>query len=90
MPCIVSDVSDNRHLVKHGQTGFVYPVDQVQMLVEHLLCLVDDEELRRRMGRNGREHILAKFSVEAMLDNIESTYRELANIDDMSAEARLS
>ena len=38
---------------------------------------LDDPELRERWGQRGREHSLARFSVERLVDDIQSLYARL-------------
>ena len=51
-------------VVVDGQTGFLVPVKQAEPLADKLLLLLDDEQLRRRMGQAGRQHVQQHFEVE--------------------------
>jgi glycosyltransferase involved in cell wall biosynthesis len=39
--------------------------------------LVQDADLRQRMGHRAREHVLSRFSVERLLDDVAALYEEL-------------
>jgi glycosyltransferase involved in cell wall biosynthesis len=39
--------------------------------------LIEDGDLRRQLGDNGRESVKEKFSPERMVDTIETIYRKL-------------
>ena len=46
--------------VRHGVNGFLYPVDQPEMLGEAVKHLVRDPVLRAEMGRSARESVLGR------------------------------
>jgi glycosyltransferase involved in cell wall biosynthesis len=50
LPAVVSDVGEASDLLDDGGNGFLYPAGDVDALVERLAALVDDPELRSRMG----------------------------------------
>lgn len=64
-------------IVQDVQTGILIPPRNVEALVQACLRLLEDESLRRKMGEAGRKLALQKFSVQRMLDQIESTYYQL-------------
>jgi len=69
-PVVVSDrVGCAPDLVKQG-TGFVVPADDAEALRRRLQTLVDDEELRRRMGREAQTQI-EDWSVQQAVQRIE-------------------
>ena len=62
LPVVTSNVGGHEEAVLHGETGFlVQPGDEVA-LREALRTLLDDGELRRDMGRRGRERYRALFT----------------------------
>jgi len=50
LPAVVSDVGEASDLLDDGGNGFLYPAGDVDALVQRLAALVDDSELRSRMG----------------------------------------
>jgi glycosyltransferase involved in cell wall biosynthesis len=60
LPAVVSDVGEARDLLQDGHNGFLFPAGDVDALVERLAALLDDPELRERMGaaaaRDARRH----------------------------------
>lgn len=52
-----SEIGAVQDLVKHGDNGFVYKATDIDSLASHLKVLVDDAELRKRMGRRSVEII---------------------------------
>jgi glycosyltransferase involved in cell wall biosynthesis len=55
-PVVASDVGGLRDVVQHGSTGLVVPPGDPGALAETLDGLLDNPELRRRMGEAGRVH----------------------------------
>ncbi len=64
-------------IVHDGQTGILVPPKDVTALTEACLRLVEDENLRRQMGDAGRSAVCARFSVQQMLEQLESLYWHL-------------
>jgi glycosyltransferase involved in cell wall biosynthesis len=54
---IASDLGSRRELVRHGETGLLYPTGDVSRLAEAIESLGSNPELAERMGRKGRELI---------------------------------
>jgi glycosyltransferase involved in cell wall biosynthesis len=65
LPAVVTDVGDNRHLVKDGETGFVVSVRSPAELAHRLQRLVEDSKLRQSLGDVGFLHLSEYFSLEA-------------------------
>jgi len=72
---VASDLEQIGEVLEHKKTaGLVKPRD-VQDLVEGILKLTEDEDLRSELGRNAREEALEKYTwdkhVKRTLDKIE-------------------
>jgi glycosyltransferase involved in cell wall biosynthesis len=63
-------------VVRHGVTGLLVPVRDVDALVAAMRCLVDDPEKRRQMGCAGRELILSEFDKPIVLKKLLEIYRK--------------
>ena len=62
LPVVASPVGVNTEIVDHGVNGFLAnTADEWRSALE---TLIGDPELRRRMGRAGREKVERKFSLE--------------------------
>ena len=68
IPSISSNFGTAQYIVKDGNNGFL--VDTKQEWIDKISLLVNDEELRRKMGNNARKHIESNYSVRA----VESLY----------------
>lgn len=61
-----------------GETGLTFPVGDAGRLAETVNRLLDDAELRARLGRNARERVLREFSAESVGRKAVEMYRGLA------------
>ena len=57
LPVVVSDISELTDLVADGRNGLVVGVDDPDALTRALRVLLDDPDLRARLGRAGREFV---------------------------------
>ncbi|MFP4502468.1 MAG: glycosyltransferase family 4 protein [Candidatus Hydrogenedentota bacterium] len=62
-PCVISPVGMNAEVIQQGVTGFL--ADSPAEWHEKLTRLIVDPELRERMGRMAREHMMEQYSHEA-------------------------
>ncbi len=61
-------------LVEDGETGFLVPERNVPALADRLVTLLDDADLRRRMGRAGRAKMEREFDLFAQVAELERHY----------------
>jgi glycosyltransferase involved in cell wall biosynthesis len=79
LPVIVSDmVGCGRDLVKVGENGFVYPVADIKKLAVCLLKLLQNSQLRKRMGERSLE-IIDRWSYKENVDGILAALRFINN-----------
>ncbi len=64
-------------VISNGVDGLLFPVDDVDALVEKLAFLMGDEQCKRRIGEQGRARIEEAFSLEAFMCRIGSIYDEV-------------
>jgi len=77
LPVVATRVPGLSDLVTDGETGvLVGPEDNVA-LAEAIELLVGSAELRRRMGRRGREVVAQRFPIRATIEAHERLYLEL-------------
>ena len=76
-PVIGTDVGGIGEVIVPGETGWVVAPGDAEALRNALESLLSDADLRREMGRAGRERALQDFSAERMISQTERVYREL-------------
>jgi len=75
LPAIVSDIGGPQSIVKDKESGFVLPVSQ-DVWCEHIIRLLDDEELRKTMGTTGFNN-MQENSFEITFDDFYKTNVEI-------------
>ena len=63
IPTIMSPVGVNTEIIQDGVNGFL--ADTESEWFEKLSLLIENKELRRRLGKAGRKTVVEKYSVEA-------------------------
>ena len=77
LPIVTTDAPGCREIVRSGDNGLLIPMRDAQALAQALRILIDDEDLRAKMGRRAREIVLAEFSQEQVIAETLAVYREL-------------
>lgn len=68
IPVVAARVGAVGEVVEDGVTGILVEPERPDLLADAVLRLLDDDELRSRMGAVGREAAVARFDVEAAAD----------------------
>jgi glycosyltransferase involved in cell wall biosynthesis len=76
-PVITTNVSSMPEIVIHGQTGLVVPVKDDAELYQAMLELVQNLDKAGRMGAQGREVVLEKFTITGMIDQYLALFNKL-------------
>ncbi len=74
---VTTDAPGCREIVRHEVNGLLVPSRDVEALSYALRRLIEDPELRQRMGRAGREIAVAEFSLERVVGETLTIYRNL-------------
>jgi glycosyltransferase involved in cell wall biosynthesis len=64
VPVLSTDVSGIPELVTSGETGLLVPEKDIGALAAALRQLLEDPEMRGRLGRAGLANVRSKFSAE--------------------------
>jgi glycosyltransferase involved in cell wall biosynthesis len=75
LPVVATRVSAVPEIVVDGETGYLVPPRNDELLAEKLGQLLNDATLRARLGNAGRERAHTDFSVEAMTTKTIDVYR---------------
>jgi glycosyltransferase involved in cell wall biosynthesis len=76
-PVVATRVGGVPDVVTEGTDGFLVEVGDTDALADRLEQLARDPELRRSMGAAGREHVVPRYRVERLVDDVDALYREL-------------
>ncbi|MFI5223994.1 MAG: glycosyltransferase, partial [Nitrospirales bacterium] len=78
LPVVSTTVGSIPDVVIEGETGFVVPPRDAPALADRTQVLLADASLRARMGAKGRALVEQSYSIDKMLDRMETVYRGLA------------
>lgn len=84
LPMVLSDIGGASEMVRHGETGMLFPVDDTDRLVE-ALQVVADADLRRAMGLAAQSVVVRQFSSQVMLDRYLELLASLAEPEEGTA-----
>jgi glycosyltransferase involved in cell wall biosynthesis len=73
-PVVCTAVGGMPEVVEHGENGFVVPPNDPVALRAALRRLAADPQLRDRMGANGRDRVLARFTWEGAAQDTVAAY----------------
>jgi glycosyltransferase involved in cell wall biosynthesis len=75
-PLIGTRHSGIPEIIADGTTGFLVPERDVAALADRILLLIKSTDLRRRMGKAGRERIEREFDLRKQAKRLEEIYHE--------------
>ena len=76
--CITTDIPGCRDVVIHGVNGLLVPPKDVKALIESMLFLINNPEVRKKMGQAGRAIAEREFSSKRVNEETIAVYEELA------------
>lgn len=79
LPVIASNVGGVGELVKNGKTGFLINKGDRKGLIEKITLLINQPELREKLGCSGRKAFLEDFTFEKMLNETLHFYQTVIN-----------
>lgn len=74
---VTADVPGCRDVVADGDNGLLVPPRDAAAVARALARLLADPDACRRMGRRGRERVLAEFTQERVVNEILTIYQSL-------------
>ena len=76
-PCVSFDIDGAPEVVIDGKTGYLVKAFDSETLADRVARLLEDEDLRREFGENGRRRVDPDFRAEKMVADISEVYRML-------------
>ena len=74
VPVVATNVGGVPEILKHGETGFLVPAEDLNAQVAALARLIRDADLRARMGAQARSYVQENHSVERLSVHLSSLY----------------
>ena len=75
-PVVAASVGGIPWMVKEGETGFLVPSENREILAERILALLRDPALRKEMGEKARGEATGRFSPRSVIENTLQVYRQ--------------
>ncbi|HEX3248834.1 MAG TPA: glycosyltransferase [Pyrinomonadaceae bacterium] len=76
-PVVATNVGGAAELIREGETGYLVPAGDDEMMAARLIDLLRDPNRSRMMGEAGKRIVEEQFSCEAQLSRTEDLYERL-------------
>ena len=76
-PVIASNVGGIPEAVQDRKNGILVPPSNVVKLAENIQYLLDNEDIRKKFGKEGRKWIVKNFSSEILMKALLQIYNEI-------------
>lgn len=80
VPVVASGVGGIKDMVKEGETGFLVKPKDVRELAHKIKNLLDNSELRRKCGENGKKFVQEKLSKERHIKILLETFEAACDV----------
>lgn len=80
LPVVATHVGGIPSVVADGTTGLLVPPRDPRSLADALTVLVDDDNMRRKMGRAGYERAKQRFSINRYVDDVRCLYEDVLQL----------
>jgi glycosyltransferase involved in cell wall biosynthesis len=80
-PIVSTDVPGCRECVVDGLNGFLVPVKNAEALADAIEVLLNDKDLRVRMGEASRVKMLSELSLEMVIKQTLGFYKDVLNLN---------
>lgn len=74
VPCVATSVGDTPEIIKNGKSGYLLEPGNTEEFASCIVELLEDDALRRRMGAEGREHMVNNFSYDSVVKRMLEVY----------------
>lgn len=80
LPVVATRVGGIPEIVVAGETGFLVEPGDSNALSQKIIQLLQDADLRMKMGKRGRERVEENFSLQQHLHQMRAVYAKLMNV----------
>ena len=75
-PVIASNLGGNPEIIENGKNGFLLKNDTHEEAIDKLNILLNDIDLRNKMGATAKEIVHAKFNIDTMVNSFIEAYNQ--------------
>ena len=76
LPVIATAVGGNADLVQQPDTGSIVPAADPSVMAQHIIALASTPRQAHQMGLAGRQRVLDRFSMQAMVSTYQRVYNQ--------------
>ena len=73
-PVVSTNVGGVEDIVIHGETGFITEVGETEKFAGYVNILLNDCELKKRMGQKGHDHVVHLYSRQRLINDMRNLY----------------
>jgi glycosyltransferase involved in cell wall biosynthesis len=77
VPGVSTDVGGVADVLDGERAGRLAPFGDADTLAAHVVTLLGDPGLRRRLGETGRRSVLARYAIDRLVRDVDAVYREV-------------
>lgn len=77
LPVVITDSGENSRWVDDGVNGMLVPVSQPDVLADRIVSLIDEAEMRVRLGQAGRITVQARNDYQVEMNKMERLYLQV-------------
>jgi glycosyltransferase involved in cell wall biosynthesis len=77
LPVVATDIGGNNEVITSGVNGFLVPPKSPTAMAEAILKLLDDEKLRKKIGKAARETIEKRYTWDKIAGNTLECYESV-------------
>ncbi|HEX2055365.1 MAG TPA: glycosyltransferase family 4 protein [Nitrospiraceae bacterium] len=78
LPVVSTTTGSIPDVLRDGESGFIVPPRNAEALAQRIEDLLKDAALRAQMGTRGRAMVVASYSIDRMVDELERVYERVA------------
>ena len=76
IPCVTTHIAGIPELIRDGEDGLLVPPSDMDALVKALASLMDDTELRQRLGKSGRARVREHYDLRRSVERLAAIFAE--------------
>ena len=73
-PVVSTNVGGVEDVITHGENGFLAPLHDVNTFADYVIKLVNDKELRIKMGNSGYNNVTTRYSRQRLVNDVKKLY----------------
>ena len=79
-PVISTDVVGVNEIIDNNLNGILIPFGNIELMIEKIILLINDENLRRTLSLNAQKTLKKKFTEDIMINKLEKLFLSYCNI----------